>query len=164
MTVSYVDRPLVLAYSQSCRNALVISEEHEYSDMPAQLTITPVINYKIVHEHEKLVEIYYSDRPEDDANVNQLVETIRNIVKALGGPQKIDSKILFSCEEETVVRDSFLCRRGERLGDKLKACGFSVVTTEIKDVLEGADIFSHSEFYDNSVIISKDNLEYFNLY
>jgi hypothetical protein len=160
INVSYVDRSLVLAYSQNCRNALVISEEHEFSNMPAQLTITPIINFTTAREHEKLVEIYYG-RPEDDDYLNQLVDTIRNIVKEVGGAQKIDSKILFSHEEET-AQESFLFMRGEKLEAKLKSCGLTVVSTTTNDVLEGAEIFSHSEFYDNSVIYSKtDDLRFF---
>jgi hypothetical protein len=160
INVSYADRSLVLAYSQNCRNALVISEEHEFSNMPAQLTITPIINFKIAREHEKLVEIYYG-RPEDDDYLNQLVDTIRNIVKEVGGAQKIDSKILFSHEEET-AQESFLFMRGEKLEAKLKSCGLTVVSTTTNDVLEGAEIFSHSEFYEKGVIYSKiDDLRYF---
>eukprot|EP00029_Vermamoeba_vermiformis_P005806 TRINITY_DN2119_c0_g2_i3.p2 TRINITY_DN2119_c0_g2~~TRINITY_DN2119_c0_g2_i3.p2 ORF type:complete len:199 (+),score=24.91 TRINITY_DN2119_c0_g2_i3:728-1324(+) len=151
--VSYIDRALCLAYSKSCKSALVISEEHEFSDMPAQLTVTPVIDYKIAREHEKLIEIYYGDRDED--NLNRLVEAIRNIVKDIGGAPVIDSTVLLSHEEE-VVQESFLYLRGEKLEAKLKLFGFTVISTTVKDVLEGADIFGQSLLYDDHVIFSKD--------
>jgi adenylate cyclase class IV len=124
--------------------------------VPAQLTITPVIDYKIVREHETLVEIYY-DTPNDDEYVTQLVAKIRDIVKEVGGAQKIDAKILFSREEET-AQESFLCMKGDKLKAKLNASGFNVVDTTIKDVLEGAEIFSLSEFYEKSVVFVKPNV------
>jgi hypothetical protein len=154
--ISFVDRSLALAYSQSCRNALIISEEHEFSTVPAQLTITPVIDYKIVREHEKLVEIYY-DTPNDDEYVNQLVAKIRDIVKEVGGAHKIDAKILLSREEE-IEEESFLFMKGDKLKVKLNASGFNVGDTTIKDVLEGAEIFSLSEFYEKSVVFVKPNV------
>ena len=122
--------------------------------MPAQLTITPVVNYKIVREHERLIEIYYGDR--DEGNLDQLVDVIRGIVKAVGGAQAIDSRVLFNREEE-VLQESFLFARGEKLESKLKACGFSVVSTLTSDVLDGADIFAHSVLYDDSVLYSRTN-------
>jgi hypothetical protein len=151
--MSFVDRSLVLAYSQSCRNALIISEEHEFSTVPAQLTITPVIDYKIVREHEKLIEIYWNT-PNDDEYVAQLVATIRDIVREVGGAHKIDAKILFSREEET-AQQSFLFTKGNQLKAKLYASGFNVVNTTVKDVLEGAEIFGLSEFYEKSVVFVK---------
>jgi hypothetical protein len=124
--------------------------------VPAQLTITPVIDYKIVREHEKLVEIYY-DTPNDDEYVNQLVAKIRDIVKEVGGAHKIDAKILLSREEE-IEEESFLFMKGDKLKVKLNASGFNVGDTTIKDVLEGAEIFSLSEFYEKSVVFVKPNV------
>ncbi len=120
--------------------------------MPAQLTITPVINCKVAREYERLVEIYYGDRDED--NLNQLVAIIRDIVKEIGGAEVIDSRILFNREDE-VAQESFLFMKGEKLESKLKACGFGTTSTSSKDVLEGADIFGHSALYFDSVVYEK---------
>lgn len=67
----------------------------------------------------------------------------------------IDSKIILSSEEE-VAQESFLYMRGEKLELKLKSCGFTVISTTVKDVLEGADIFGHSALYDDRVIFCKE--------
>lgn len=152
--ISYIDRALCLAYSQGCKNALVICEEHELNNMPAQLTITPIINFKVAREHEKLIEIYYGSN--DGDNLNQLVEVIRSIVEEIGGAQEIDSKILFNHDEE-IAQESFLFTRGEQLASKLKACAFSILPTSTKNVLEGADIFGHSSLYEESIVYVKKN-------
>ena len=133
----------------------MISEEHEFSTMPAQLTITPVIDYKIARQHEILVEIYYNDS-NDEENLNQLVEELRSVVKVVGGNQAIDSQLLFS-HEEKIKQESFLFMKGQKLSAKLKSCGFSVDSATAYDVLEGAEIFAQSAFFDESVMFSKSS-------
>lgn len=154
-SLTFIDRSLALAYSHSCRNALVISEEHEYNKMPAQLTVTPIIDYQIVREHEKLVEIYYNT-PNDDEHVTQLVAAIRAVVQSLGGAHKIAAQILFSREEET-AQDSFLFVHGDKLATSLKAQGYRIVETSVKDVLDGAEIFGLSgEWYEGTLLFAKE--------
>jgi hypothetical protein len=127
----------------------VISEEHEFNLMPAQLTLAPVIDYKISRDHEQLVEVFYGDYNDENHVTTLIDDVIRNLVKEIGGMQKINSTVILHYEEKVV--NSFLGSHGERLATKLRAIGFSVDFVSTVDLLKGAEHFAHSQFFNIAV-------------
>lgn len=151
-TISFVDRSLCAAISKNFSSALVICEEHEFTENPAQLVAVPIFEFHIQPQNEKLIEVFYDLESEVGNDIiEKVVDAIRSAADAAGGSSAFDSKIILQYEVE--AENSFLRRYGDVVSAHLKSVGFTVVVATADEVLQGATDFCYvTDFFKKSTL------------
>jgi hypothetical protein len=132
---------------------LVISEESEFTVMPALLHIVPIIDFKVASKYEKLVQVFYDYKSHNGDIVHQLILFIEKLIALYVAEFKILDKKIITHSETFKNMDSFLGQHAHQLEMEFSNKGYTTSVVTSDEILKGADNFAHSESFEKSIVL-----------
>ncbi len=122
----------------------MISEEHEFTVMPAILQIVPISGFQILSNYEKLVQVFY------DTNEQESVLQIVAIIEKMKEVMPVEKVVI---HYEDLAEQSFLGSVKGLIELELQKRRYSFAEVTSLDILKGAGHFSHSVLYSPNIIV-----------